>query len=93
VYVQVVPRICYYIFHFKIKYIIVNIHNIHYRPIGPMVKTEYFQYFNKGSNPLWVKKERGFSLIGKTMILHIVILGSSPEISNFINFKSIKLNL
>ena len=45
-----------------------------------MVKTEYFQYSNKGSNPLWVKKG-GFSLIGKTMILHIVILGSSPKIS------------
>ena len=27
------------------------------------------------------KKKRGYSLIGKTAILHIVILGSSPNIS------------
>ena len=29
-----------------------------------------------------VYKLRGYSLIGKTAILHIVILGSSPNISN-----------
>jgi hypothetical protein len=59
-----------------------------------MVKTEYFQYSNKGSNPLWVI-DRGFGLIGKTMILHIVILGSSPKISNTLIYliRFIKLKL
>jgi hypothetical protein len=47
-----------------------------------MVKTEHFQCFNKGSNPLWVN--RGYSLIGKTAILHIVNLGSRPDISKII---------
>jgi hypothetical protein len=30
------------------------------------------------------KKKRGYSLIGKTAILHIVILGSSPNISTYL---------
>jgi hypothetical protein len=30
------------------------------------------------------KKIRGYSLIGKTAILHIVNLGSSPNISNLL---------
>jgi hypothetical protein len=34
---------------------------------------------------------RGYSLIGKTAILHIVILGSSPNISN-VKLKSPVLN-
>jgi hypothetical protein len=44
---------------------------------------------------------RGYSLIGKTTILHIVILGSSPDFSikekkiekKFIKYKLEKLNL
>src|ERR1700712_1495362 len=56
------------------------------RPIRPMVKTVLFQCTYKGSSPLWVDIEiyyklRGYSLIGKTAILHIVILGSIPNIS------------
>jgi hypothetical protein len=65
-----------------------------YRPIRPMVKTKLFHCWNRGSNPLWVisynvffiiqKIKRGYSLIGKTAILHIVNLGSSPNISNIL---------
>ena len=35
-----------------------------------------------GSSPS--KGTRGYSLKGKTMILHIIILGSIPNISNFV---------
>lgn len=34
----------------------------------------------------------GYSLIGKTAILHIVILGSSPNISRWIKYNTIKYN-
>jgi hypothetical protein len=50
------------------------------RPIRPKVKTELFQCLNKGSNPLWVNY-RGYSLIGKILILHIVVLSSNLNFS------------
>ena len=37
----------------------------------------FSSYYTKGKNII----KRGYSLIGKTAILHIVILGSSPSIS------------
>jgi hypothetical protein len=49
---------------------------------GPRKKKIIFYY--KGEKFTW-----GYSLTGKTAILHIVILGSSPNISNFLSFKSI----
>jgi hypothetical protein len=40
---------------------------------------------------LFKNTKRGYSLIGKTAILHIVILGSSPNISIGILYGSLKL--